>query len=389
MEGHPEDLLRPSMAGGAAAGDRMLNGGGTEAAAAPRPPPLNGVHALAASSSAYAAPPSPRTPSAGAAAEALARLKDAAAAGRARALPYSLGTFGFGALAFLAGAAPGLLPAAFLLFAGTAMPLRFIDFCHKKWQFFTIDFCYFVNGAAAAHLLLTPDDAAVEAMVYALCDGPLAAALAAWQCAWVFGDSEHTVRWGARGPAGSGGAAARARPVCRAGHSSPQWQGPPADSGKPLKCPRAPQQPRVQRRAAGLQPRASRSLNRLPFWHSSPCPHRLSCIGPPSFPHPLQRPHAPAAWPRHVRTSPPHAAAVTRLARPRGLHAGRRQRPVLRRRRRRGRSGRVRAPRRRRARAAGAAPAAGVAGGGAAGVLPGVAVVLLSCGAGASLASRA
>jgi hypothetical protein len=69
------------------------------------------------------------------------------------------------------------------------------------------DFCYFVNAAAAGHLLLSPDDPRAEALVYALCDGPLAAALAAWQCAWVFGDSEHTVRCGGRR-----GARRRARP---------------------------------------------------------------------------------------------------------------------------------------------------------------------------------
>ncbi len=31
-------------------------------------------------------------------------------------------------------------------------------------------------------------------MVYALADGPLAAALIAWQSAWVFGSTEHSIR---------------------------------------------------------------------------------------------------------------------------------------------------------------------------------------------------
>ncbi len=100
----------------------------------------------------------------------------------------------FGALMFLCGARPDLLPAAFLLFAATAFPARFVSYYHQKWVFFTIDFCYFVNAAVVLHLLFTPDSARAEALVYALADGPLAGALCAWQCAWVFGDAEHTVR---------------------------------------------------------------------------------------------------------------------------------------------------------------------------------------------------
>jgi hypothetical protein len=64
----------------------------------------------------------------------------------------------------------------------------------QRWLFFCIDFCYFVNVAAAAFLLAAPDDPRLEAAVYALADGPLAGALVAWQCAWVFGDSEYQAR---------------------------------------------------------------------------------------------------------------------------------------------------------------------------------------------------
>lgn len=50
------------------------------------------------------------------------------------------------------------------------------------------------NLAAVAYLILAPYNARIGAMVYALADGPLAAALIAWQSAWVFGSTEHSIR---------------------------------------------------------------------------------------------------------------------------------------------------------------------------------------------------
>jgi hypothetical protein len=51
-----------------------------------------------------------------------------------------------------------------------------------------------VNLATVGYLLWFPNDARVEALVYALADGPVAGALVAWQCPWLFGSAEHTVR---------------------------------------------------------------------------------------------------------------------------------------------------------------------------------------------------
>eukprot|EP00775_Hariotina_reticulata_P009226 gene9226-9391_t len=59
--------------------------------------------------------------------------------------------------------------------------------------FFLIDFCYVVNLATVVYLLWFPNDVRVEALVYALADGPVAGALVAWQCPWLFGSAEHTV----------------------------------------------------------------------------------------------------------------------------------------------------------------------------------------------------
>lgn len=132
------------------------------------------------------------------------------ALGRARTRQHAAGVAGFGLLLFAAGAAPGALPAVFLAFVLTALPWRCADFVKRRWTFFLIDFCYFVNLAAALFLLFAPDSPEAEALVYALSDGPLAGALVAWQCAWVFGDSEHTVRCACARPHGGAPRSVRA-----------------------------------------------------------------------------------------------------------------------------------------------------------------------------------
>ena len=52
-----------------------------------------------------------------------------------------------------------------------------------------------VNLATVVLLLFAPANRQLEAAVYALADGPLAAALIVWQNAWVFGSPTHVVRW--------------------------------------------------------------------------------------------------------------------------------------------------------------------------------------------------
>jgi len=103
------------------------------------------------------------------------------------------GTLGFGGLAYVAGAAPWALHLVFLAFFFLALPLRAAAFWRARWQFFLLDYCYAAACAAAAFLLFFPDDPRVEAAAYGLTEGPLAAALAAWQCRYQFGSLEHTV----------------------------------------------------------------------------------------------------------------------------------------------------------------------------------------------------
>lgn len=104
-----------------------------------------------------------------------------------------MGIFLYGALAFAAGAVPWALPALYLAFALVCLPWRLVQFTRKKWTFFLLDFCYFANIAAVANLVVLPNHVPLHATLYALTDGPLAAALIVWQCAWVFGSADHTI----------------------------------------------------------------------------------------------------------------------------------------------------------------------------------------------------
>ena len=55
---------------------------------------------------------------------------------------YAAGALVFGFGLFLAGAAPWLLPACFILFAVLCFPWRAYTFAKRKWGFFLLDFCY-------------------------------------------------------------------------------------------------------------------------------------------------------------------------------------------------------------------------------------------------------
>ena len=109
------------------------------------------------------------------------------------------------ASAFAAAARPDLVPAAFLLFALTALPARAVGFARRGWGYFMLDFCYFANVAVAAWLLFgergeggvgrwkdrggsSESEPAMRgnlrAAVVALAEGPLAAAALAWRCSW-------------------------------------------------------------------------------------------------------------------------------------------------------------------------------------------------------------
>lgn len=106
-------------------------------------------------------------------------------------LQQTAGVLVFAALVAVAVAAPAYLPWLFVAFCSTVLPWRCVSFVRQSWGFYLIDFCYFVNLAVLAFLLAAPADPRAEALVAALADGPLAGALLAWQCPWVFSSAEH------------------------------------------------------------------------------------------------------------------------------------------------------------------------------------------------------
>jgi len=107
-------------------------------------------------------------------------------------LNFVLGAALFGVMAFIAGAAPGLIPLVYVAFFLYMMPARTAYFIKRKWAFFLIDFCYWANTATTVVLLFYPLHDKYAALVFAMNEGPLAGALVVWQCAWVFGSREHT-----------------------------------------------------------------------------------------------------------------------------------------------------------------------------------------------------
>eukprot|EP00191_Tetraselmis_sp_GSL018_P016787 CAMPEP_0177585952 /NCGR_PEP_ID=MMETSP0419_2-20121207/4792_1 /TAXON_ID=582737 /ORGANISM="Tetraselmis sp., Strain GSL018" /LENGTH=465 /DNA_ID=CAMNT_0019075769 /DNA_START=82 /DNA_END=1479 /DNA_ORIENTATION=- len=107
-------------------------------------------------------------------------------------LNFTLGAVVFGAMAFIAGAAPGAMSLFYVSFFAYMMPARTAYFVKKKWQFFLLDFCYWANTATAIFLLFYPESKPFSALVFAMNEGPLSGALVIWQCAWVFGSREHT-----------------------------------------------------------------------------------------------------------------------------------------------------------------------------------------------------
>jgi hypothetical protein len=61
----------------------------------------------------------------------VSRLKEAVASGRSRTWHHAFSVAFFGALMFVAGAAPGALPALFLGFVFVGLPWRFVSFISK------------------------------------------------------------------------------------------------------------------------------------------------------------------------------------------------------------------------------------------------------------------
>ena len=68
---------------------------------------------------------------------------------------FALGSLAFGALAFVCGSAPWLLPCLYLAFAAIALPWRIHQFYCKRLTFFLLDFCYVSPVSSPAMGILT------------------------------------------------------------------------------------------------------------------------------------------------------------------------------------------------------------------------------------------
>ena len=98
--------------------------------------------------------------------------------------------------------APSNICTYYLALASIGLPYRIFSFWRRGWMFYLVDFCYAANALVIAYLLYYPpwvestssgSGRGFFALVYVVGEGPLAAALLAWQCAWVFGNIEHTL----------------------------------------------------------------------------------------------------------------------------------------------------------------------------------------------------
>mmetsp|Transcript_8258 Transcript_8258/g.51405 ORF Transcript_8258/g.51405 Transcript_8258/m.51405 type:complete len:385 (+) Transcript_8258:281-1435(+) len=106
---------------------------------------------------------------------------------------YFLGSVVFAVGMFIVGAAPWAVEYFFLAFVAAGLPFRAIYYLRRKWQYFLLDFCYFVNLLVAAFLVVLPTDRRLEAVAFVLAEGPVGMAIMAWRCQWVFGSIDHQI----------------------------------------------------------------------------------------------------------------------------------------------------------------------------------------------------
>lgn len=110
---------------------------------------------------------------------------------------YFMGTMLFSSILVCLSAAPSLLPALYLALGLFGLPYRIFTFCKRGWQFYLVDFCYAANALVIIFIIaswpLLRLHSGWFSFVYVVAEGPLAAALIAWQCAWVFSNVEHTL----------------------------------------------------------------------------------------------------------------------------------------------------------------------------------------------------
>jgi hypothetical protein len=77
------------------------------------------------------------------------------------------------------------------MYAATMLPLlavRYHVYHGKRWHFFLLDFCYYVQALLLFHLYVYPSSRALSVALFLFANGPLLAAVVAWHNSLVFHD---------------------------------------------------------------------------------------------------------------------------------------------------------------------------------------------------------
>ncbi|CAN6699215.1 unnamed protein product [Malus baccata var. baccata] len=104
-----------------------------------------------------------------------------------------VGVLGFGGICFLLGARPQDTRYVYCLFYVIFVPLRWIYYRFKKWHYYLLDFCYYVNTIFLVDLLLYPRNEKFFMVCFSFAEGPLAWALIVWRCSLVFSSLDKIV----------------------------------------------------------------------------------------------------------------------------------------------------------------------------------------------------
>jgi len=81
---------------------------------------------------------------------------------------------------------PDYFPLLFSFWFPMLMALRLYFYAEAHYEFFLIDYCYFVNFIGLVHVWLAPESPFVFGMFYAAATGPVCVAILAWRNALVF-----------------------------------------------------------------------------------------------------------------------------------------------------------------------------------------------------------
>ncbi|KAF4678253.1 hypothetical protein FOZ60_016886 [Perkinsus olseni] len=99
---------------------------------------------------------------------------------------FFIGVCDFAFTSMLIAGAPSIYPIYYTIKFIVLMPLRFITYYKRKWQFYMLDFCYFGNVLVIYYYWFMPYSYTLFMITYALVTGPLAWAVLVFRNSLVF-----------------------------------------------------------------------------------------------------------------------------------------------------------------------------------------------------------